>query len=138
MAGIKSLSAQQSGEAVLDGVQLGFLEPSLWSCSTCPSLPEHLLDAFPTLEELVCRRRRGSELSLSKLLKTNNGKSCLARKSVTGQRSNQLNYVPPLFSPGCGKPVSLLSFRTVNRFACFNCFHGIYSFSGVKWTVNGQ
>jgi len=26
----------------------------------------------------------------------------------TGQRSNQLNYVPTLFWSGCGKPVSFL------------------------------
>jgi hypothetical protein len=33
--------------------------------------------------------------------------------TVTGQRSNQLNYVPPLFSPGCGNRF-LLSFLTVH------------------------
>ena len=39
-------------------------------------------------------------------------------ESVTGQRSNQLNYVPTLFSYLYGKPAYLLAFLTFNRFAC--------------------
>ena len=48
-----------------------------------------------------------------------------AASAVTGQRSNQLNYVPTLFSPGYWKPLIFLSFLTVNRVACVNCFHPI-------------
>jgi hypothetical protein len=36
---------------------------------------------------------------------------------MTGQRSNQLNYVPNLFAPGSGKPLIFLSFLTVHRVA---------------------
>jgi hypothetical protein len=36
---------------------------------------------------------------------------------VTGQRSNQLNYVPTLFSYLYRKPASLVAFLRFNRFA---------------------
>ena len=42
----------------------------------------------------------------------------LATSAVTGQRSNQLNYVPTLFSYRYWKPAYLLAFLTFNRFAC--------------------
>jgi hypothetical protein len=41
-----------------------------------------------------------------------------AASAVTGQRSNQLNYVPTLFSYRYWKPACLLAFLTFNRFAC--------------------
>ena len=41
-----------------------------------------------------------------------------AASAVTGQRSNQLNYVPTLFSYRYWKPAYLLAFLTFNRFAC--------------------
>jgi hypothetical protein len=37
---------------------------------------------------------------------------------VTGMRSNQLNYVPTLFSYRYRNPAYLLAFLTFNRFAC--------------------
>jgi hypothetical protein len=43
---------------------------------------------------------------------------CHEGKSVTGQRSNQLNYVPSCFSYGWGRTACLLSTLAVNRFAC--------------------
>jgi hypothetical protein len=49
----------------------------------------------------------------------------LATSAVTGQRSNQLNYVPSLFSWVCGKPLIFLSFLTVHSVACFHHFHPI-------------
>jgi hypothetical protein len=42
---------------------------------------------------------------------------------VTGQRSNQLNYVPSLFSYRYWKPACLLAFLTFNRFAYVACFN---------------
>ena len=45
------------------------------------------------------------------------------RKSVTGQRSNQLNYVPTLFSYLYRKPACLVAFLRFNRFACVACFN---------------
>ena len=45
-----------------------------------------------------------------------------ATSAVTGQRSNQLNYVPS-FRRASGKPACLLHFPVVNCFACFNAFH---------------
>ncbi len=39
------------------------------------------------------------------------------------QRSNQLNYVPNLFSYLYWKPASLLAFLRFNRFACVACFN---------------
>ena len=44
-------------------------------------------------------------------------------ESVTGQRSNQLNYVPTLFSYLYRKPAYLLAFLRFNRFACVACFN---------------
>jgi hypothetical protein len=49
---------------------------------------------------------------------------CLG-ESVTGQRSNQLNYVPNLFSYLYRKPVSLVAFLRFNRFACVACFNPV-------------
>ena len=42
---------------------------------------------------------------------------------VTGQRSNQLNYVPSLFSYLYRKPACLVAFLRFNRFACVACFN---------------
>ena len=47
-----------------------------------------------------------------------------AASAVTGQRSNQLNYVPTRHTVRV-KPACLLSILAVNRFACFNPFHRI-------------
>src|SRR5882724_8618102 len=44
----------------------------------------------------------------------------LATSAVTGQRSNQLNYVPNLFSYLYRKPACLVAFLRFNRVACFN------------------
>jgi hypothetical protein len=44
-------------------------------------------------------------------------------RPVTGQRSNQLNYVPNLFSYLYRKPASLVAFLRFNRFACVACFN---------------
>ena len=44
---------------------------------------------------------------------------------VTGQRSNQLNYVPNLFSYLYQKPSCLLAFLRFNRFACVACFNPV-------------
>jgi hypothetical protein len=41
-------------------------------------------------------------------------RSIVSRKSVTGQRSNQLNYVPNLFSSGFGKPLNFLFIPTAH------------------------
>src|SRR5712692_2724938 len=46
-------------------------------------------------------------------------------ESVTGQRSNQLNYVPNLFSYLYRKPASLVAFLRFNRFACVACFNPV-------------
>src|ERR1700678_4762818 len=43
-----------------------------------------------------------------------------AASAVTGQRSNQLNYVPTLFSYLYRKPACLVAFLRFNRFACIN------------------
>jgi hypothetical protein len=43
-----------------------------------------------------------------------------AASAVTGQRSNQLNYVPNLFSYLYRKPACLVAFLRFNRFACVN------------------
>ena len=45
-----------------------------------------------------------------------------ATSAVTGQRSNQLNYVPNLFFYLYRKPAYLLDFLRFNRFACNACF----------------
>jgi hypothetical protein len=44
---------------------------------------------------------------------------------VTGQRSNQLNYVPNLFSYLYRKPACLVAFLRFNRFACVACFNPV-------------
>jgi hypothetical protein len=49
----------------------------------------------------------------------------LCWESVTGQRSNQLNYVPTLFSYLYRKPASLVAFLRFNRFACVACFNPV-------------
>jgi hypothetical protein len=66
-----------------------------------------------------------SAADLRKLLKKLAGTTRLelATSAVTGQRSNQLNYVPSLFSWVCGKPLIFLSFLTVDTVACVNQFH---------------
>ena len=48
-----------------------------------------------------------------------------AASAVTGQRSNQLNYVPTLFSYLYRKPASLVAFLRFNRFACVACFNPV-------------
>src|SRR5208282_2906552 len=48
-----------------------------------------------------------------------------AASAVTGQRSNQLNYVPSLFSYLYRKPASLVAFLRFNRFACVACFNPV-------------
>ena len=52
-------------------------------------------------------------------------RSTVSRKSVTGQRSNQLNYVPNLFSYLYWKPACLVAFLRFNRFACVACFNPV-------------
>ena len=47
-----------------------------------------------------------------------------AASAVTGQRSNQLNYVPHFFSYP-RKPACLVAFLRFNRFACVACVHPI-------------
>ncbi len=48
----------------------------------------------------------------------------LATSAVTGQRSNQLNYVPTLFSPGLAvNPLIFLQNLAVDSVACRNHFH---------------
>lgn len=49
----------------------------------------------------------------------------LCWESVTGQRSNQLNYVPNLFSYLYRKPACLVAFLRFNRFACVACFNPV-------------
>jgi hypothetical protein len=53
-----------------------------------------------------------------------------ATSAVTGQRSNQLNYVPSLFSKVCRKPLLFLRLLTVHSVACFHHFHPISPNSG--------
>ena len=57
-----------------------------------------------------------------------------AASAVTGQRSNQLNYVPRLFSRVCEKPLIFLSFLAVHRIAGLHHFHPDNRILG----VNGQ
>jgi len=63
-------------------------------------------------------------------------KPCLCLGPVTGLRSNQLNYVPSLFSSGSGKPLNFLFFSSVHRVARLNRFHPIVPNSGVLSTGN--
>jgi hypothetical protein len=48
-----------------------------------------------------------------------------AASAVTGQRSNQLNYVPTLFSYRYWKPTYLLAFLTFHRLACVALFNPV-------------
>ena len=48
-----------------------------------------------------------------------------AASAVTGQRSNQLNYVPNLYSHLIGRAASLLAFLGLSRFACVACFNPV-------------
>ena len=48
-----------------------------------------------------------------------------AASAVTGQRSNQLNYVPTLFSYLYRKPAYLVAFLRFNRFACVAYFNPV-------------
>ncbi len=48
-----------------------------------------------------------------------------ATSAVTGQRSNQLSYVPTIFSSTYAKPKNLLPFAAVYCFSRFHSFHGI-------------
>src|SRR5207237_3249555 len=65
--------------------------------------------------------------TLRKCLKRMAGTTGLepAASAVTGQRSNQLNYVPNLFSYLYRKPASLVAFLRFNRFACVACFNPV-------------
>ena len=55
-----------------------------------------------------------------------------AASAVTGQRSNQLNYVPNLFSYLYRKPACLVAFLRFNRFACIACFNPVEANSEVN------
>jgi hypothetical protein len=59
-----------------------------------------------------------------------------AASAVTGQRSNQLNYVPSLFSYLYRKPASLVAFLRFNRFACVACFNLVEPNSEVMDTMD--
>ena len=48
-----------------------------------------------------------------------------ATSAVTGQRSNQLSYVPTFFSSTYAKSKNLLSIAAVYLFSRFHVFHGI-------------
>ena len=48
-----------------------------------------------------------------------------ATSAVTGQRSNQLSYVPSFFSSTYAKSKNLLSFAAVYFFSRFHYFYGI-------------
>jgi hypothetical protein len=77
--------------------------------------------------EIVGRPEWKLPFSLPNLLKGMAGTTGLepAASAVTGQRSNQLNYVPNLFSYLYRKPASLVAFLRFNRFACVACFNPI-------------
>jgi len=51
---------------------------------------------------------------------------------VTGQRSNQLNYVPNLFSYLYRKPACLVAFLRFKRFACAACFNPVETAANEK------
>ncbi len=55
-----------------------------------------------------------------------------AASAVTGQRSNQLNYVPTLFSSGFGKPAYLLAFLICHGFHHFHHFRPVSLFLGIN------
>jgi hypothetical protein len=48
-----------------------------------------------------------------------------ATSAVTGQRSNQLSYVPTFFSSTYAKSKNLLSIAAVYLFSRLHVFHGI-------------
>jgi hypothetical protein len=48
-----------------------------------------------------------------------------ATSAVTGQRSNQLSYVPTFLSSTCAKSKNLLSFGAVYFSSSFHSFHRI-------------
>jgi hypothetical protein len=56
-----------------------------------------------------------------------------ATSAVTGQRSNQLNYVPTCFSYGQDPTRMVTVTLALNRFACFNPFHRIEPVFEKKW-----
>ncbi len=51
---------------------------------------------------------------------------------MTGQRSNQVNYVPTLFSYPYRKPAYLVAFLRFNRFACITCVNLVEPISKVN------
>jgi hypothetical protein len=57
-----------------------------------------------------------------------------ATSALTGQRSNQLSYVPTIFSSTYAKSQNLLSFAAVYSFSRFHRLHGIEPISA----INGQ
>ena len=63
----------------------------------------------------------------SKFFRMNGGDDGLepATSAVTGQRSNQLSYVPIAISIAYRKLQILLSFLAVHSVACFHIFHRI-------------
>src|SRR5207253_7828433 len=73
---------------------------------------------------MECKSRIGG-LKVVTGEKTADTRSIVCRESVTGQRSNQLNYVPTLFSYLYRKPASLVAFLRFNRFACVACFNPV-------------
>jgi hypothetical protein len=52
-------------------------------------------------------------------------KSLTSMRRLDKERSNQLNYVPNLFSYLYRKPASLVAFLRFNRFACVACFNPV-------------
>src|ERR1035437_5309845 len=56
----------------------------------------------------------------------------LATSAVTGQRSNQLNYVPNFFSYLYRKPACLVAFLRFNRFTCVACLNPVEANSEVN------
>src|SRR5580704_4854773 len=69
------------------------------------------------------RNRRGLPISEACVHRGKMIDSCW--ESVTGQRSNQLNYVPNLFSYLYRKPTCLVAFLRFNRFAYVACFNPV-------------
>jgi hypothetical protein len=54
-----------------------------------------------------------------------------ATSAVTGQRSNQLSYVPTSFSSTYAKSKNLLSFVPVGFFSRFHVYHGVLRISAI-------
>jgi hypothetical protein len=61
-----------------------------------------------------------------------------ATSAVTGQHSNQLNYVPTLFSSTCRKSQNLLSFRAVYFFLPLPPIPQNLTEFREEWTAYGQ